>query len=57
MAGRAFLLFGQNIDHCYEICVSFEILESGEVLHKLDKQDVASAENLMKIRRDTIKGH
>jgi len=33
------------------------ILDRGEVIHKLDKQDVASAENLMKIMRDTIKGH
>ena len=33
----------------YDISDRFVILDRGEVIHKLDKQDVVSAENLMKI--------
>ena len=51
------LFIGHNIYHVYDISDRFVILDRGEVIHKLDKQDVASAENLMKIMRDTIKGH
>ena len=56
-AGRSVLFIGHNIYHVYDISDRFVILDRGEVIHKLDKQDVASAENLMKIMRDTIKGH
>ena len=55
--GRSVLFIGHNIYHVYDISDRFVILDRGEVIHKLDKQDVASAENLMKIMRDTIKGH
>ena len=55
--GRSVLFIGHNIYHVYDISDRFVILDRGEVIHKLDKQDVDSAENLMKIMRDTIKGH
>ena len=55
--GRSVLFIGHNIYHVYDISDRFVILDRGEVIHKLDKEDVASAENLMKIMRDTIKGH
>ena len=55
--GRSVLFIGHNIYHVYDISDRFVILDRGEIIHKLDKQDVASAENLMKIMRDTIKGH
>ena len=55
--GRSVLFIGHNIYHVYDISDRFIVLDRGEVIHKLDKKDVASAENLMKIMRDTIKGH
>ena len=55
--GRSVLFIGHNIYHVYDISDRFVILDRGEVIHSLDKQDVSSAENLMKIMRDTIKGH
>ena len=55
--GRSVLFIGHNIYHVYDISDRFIILDRGEVIHKLDKKEVASAEKLMKIMRDTIKGH
>ena len=55
--GRSVLFIGHNIYHVYDISDRFVILDRGEVIHKLDKKEVTSAENLMKIMRDTIKGH
>ena len=55
--GRSVLFIGHNIYHVYDISDRFVILDRGEIIHKLNKQDVASPENLMKIMRDTIKGH
>ena len=55
--GRSVLFIGHNIYHVYDISDRFVILDRGEVIHKLDKREVASAEDLMKIMRDTIKGH
>ena len=55
--GRSVLFIGHNIYHVYDISDRFVILDRGEVIHKLNKKEVASAEDLMKIMRDTIKGH
>ncbi len=55
--GRSVLFIGHNIYHVYDISDRFVILDRGEVIHKLEKREVASAEDLMKIMRDTIKGH
>ena len=55
--GRSVLFIGHNIYHVYDISDRFVILDRGEVIHRLDKREVASAEDLMKIMRDTIKGH
>ena len=55
--GRSVLFIGHNIYHVYDISDRFIILDRGEAIHELEKKEVASAENLMKIMRDTIKGH
>ena len=55
--GRSVLFIGHNIYHVYDISDRFVILDRGEIIHRLDKEDVGSAEDLMKIMRDTIKGH
>ena len=51
------LFIGHNIYHVYDISDRFVILDRGEVVHHLNKEDVQSPEELMKIMRDTIKGH
>ena len=56
-SGRSVLFIGHNIYHVYDISDRFIILDRGEVIHRLNKQEVSSAEKLMKIMRDTIKGH
>ena len=44
-------------DNVYDISDRFVILDRGEVVHQLDKKDIATPEELMKIMRDTIKKH
>ena len=56
-SGRSVLFIGHNIYHVYDISDRFIILDRGEVIHRLNKQEVSSAEKLMKIMRDIIKGH
>ena len=56
-SGRSVLFIGHNIYHVYDISDRFIILDRGEVIHRLKKEEVSSAEELMKIMRDTIKGH
>ena len=56
-SGRSVLFIGHNIYHVYDISDRFIILDRGEIIHRLSKDDVRSAEDLMKIMRDTIKGH
>ena len=55
--GRSVLFIGHNIYHVYDISDRFVILDRGEVVHQLDKKDIATPEELMKIMRDTIKKH
>lgn len=55
--GRSVLFIGHNIYHVYDISDRFIILDRGEIIHRLSKDEVRSAEDLMKIMRDTIKGH
>jgi len=56
-SNRSVLFIGHNIYHVYDISDRFVILDRGEVVHQLKKQDIGSPEELMKIMRDTIKKH
>ena len=56
-SNRSVLFIGHNIYHVYDISDRFVVLDRGEVVHQLTKNDVASPEELMKIMRDTIVQH
>ena len=56
-SNRSVLFIGHNIYHVYDISDRFVILDRGEVVHHLNKEDIQSPEELMKIMRDTIKSH
>ena len=53
----SFLFIGHNIYHVYDISDRFVILDRGEVVHQLNKNDISAPEELMKIMRDTIGAH
>ena len=54
-SNRSVLFIGHNIYHVYDISDRFVILDRGEVVHQLNKQDIDTPEELMKIMRDTVK--
>ena len=54
-SNRSVLFIGHNIYHVFDISDRFIILDRGEVVHQLDKKNITSPEELMKIMRDTIK--
>ena len=56
-SNRSVLFIGHNIYHVFDISDRFIILDRGEVVHQLDKKNISSPEELMKIMRDTIKEH
>ena len=56
-SNRSVLFIGHNIYHVYDISDRFVILDRGEVVHHLNKEDIQSPEEQMKIMRDTIKSH
>ena len=56
-SNRSVLFICHNIYHVYDISDRFVILDRGEVVHHLDKENIQSPEELMKIMRDTIKSH
>ena len=56
-SNRSVLFIGHNIYNVYDISDRFVILDRGEVVHHLDKENIQSPEELMKIMRDTIKSH
>tara|TARA_B100000700_G_scaffold255298_1_gene287978 strand:+ start:457 stop:1203 length:747 start_codon:yes stop_codon:yes gene_type:complete len=56
-SNRSVLFIGHNIYHVYDISDRFVILDRGEVVHQLDKKEIDTPEELMKIMRDTIKKH
>ncbi len=56
-SNRSVLFIGHNIFHVYDISDRFVILDRGEVVHQLDKNDVSSPEKLMKIMKDTVSKH
>ena len=48
-SNRSVLFIGHNIYHVYDISDRFVILDRGEVVHHLDKENIQSPEELMKI--------
>ena len=56
-SNRSVLFIGHNIYHVYDISDRFVILDRGEVVHQINKIDIQTPEELMKIMRDTIKKH
>ena len=56
-SNRSVLFIGHNIYHVYDISDRFVILDRGEVVHQIDKQDIETPEQLMKIMRQTIESH
>ena len=56
-SNRSVLFIGHNIYHVYDISDRFVILDRGEVVHELKKEQIKSPEELMKLMRDTIKKH
>ena len=56
-SNRSVLFIGHNIYHVYDISDRFVILDRGEVVHELNKENVSSPEELMKIMRETIISH
>ena len=56
-SNRSVLFIGHNIYHVYDISDRFVILDRGEVVHQINKENIGTPEELMKIMRDTIKSH
>ena len=56
-SNRSVLFIGHNIYHVYDISDRFVILDRGEVVHQIDKKDIATPEELMKIMRQTVEAH
>tara|TARA_B100000586_G_C20109651_1_gene429199 strand:- start:1184 stop:1951 length:768 start_codon:yes stop_codon:yes gene_type:complete len=56
-SNRSVLFIGHNIFHIYDISDRFIILDRGEVIHELHKNDVSSPEELMKIMREAVRKH
>ena len=56
-SNRSVLFIGHNIYHVYDISDRFVILDRGEVVHQLNKKDISSPEELMKIMREIIIKH
>ena len=56
-SNRSVLFIGHNIFHVYDISDRFVVLDRGEVVHHLNKNEVSSPEKLMKIMKDTVSNH
>ena len=54
---RSVLFIGHNIFHVFDISDRFVILDRGEVIHQLNKDEVSSPEKLIKIMKDTVSKH
>ena len=55
--GRSVLFIGHNIFHVFDISDRFVILDRGEVVHQLNKDEVSNPEKLIKIMKDTVSKH
>jgi len=56
-SGKSVLFIGHNIYHVYDISDRFIVLDRGEVVHQLDKSEVKSPEELMKVMKDAVDKH
>ena len=56
-SNRSVLFIGHNIYHVYDISDRFVILDRGELVHQLDKKDIKTPEELMKIMKQTVEAH
>ncbi len=56
-SNRSVLFIGHNIYHVYDISDRFVILDRGEVVHQLNKKDIKTPEELMKIMKQTVEAH
>ena len=54
---RSVLFIGHNIFHVFDISDRFVIIDRGEVVHQLNKDEVPSPEKLIKIMKDTVSKH
>ena len=52
--GRSVLFIGHNIFHVYDISDRFVILDRGRIVHQLERSDVDSPENLIRIMKETV---
>ncbi len=52
--GRSVLFIGHNIFHVYDISDRFVLLDRGRIVHQLEKTDVDSPENLIRIMKETV---
>ena len=52
--GRSVLFIGHNIFHVYDISDRFVILDRGRIVHQLERTDVDSPENLIRIMKETV---
>ena len=52
--GRSVLFIGHNIFHVYDISDRFVILDRGRIVHQLEKTDIDSPENLIRIMKETV---
>ena len=56
-SGRSVLFIGHNIYHVYDISDRFIVLDRGEVVHQLNKNDIEGPEALMKVMKDAVSKH
>jgi simple sugar transport system ATP-binding protein len=56
-SNRSVLFIGHNIYHVFDISDRFIILDRGEVVHEINKKDISSPEELMKLMKQTIEAH
>ena len=53
-SNRSVLFIGHNIFHVYDISDRFVLLDRGRIVHQLEKTDVDSPENLIRIMKETV---
>ena len=56
-SGRSVLFIGHNIYHVYDISDRFIVLDRGEVVHQINKNEIKGPEELMKIMKDAVSKH
>ena len=56
-SNRSVLFIGHNIYHVYDISDRFIVLDRGEVVHQLNKNDIEGPEALMKVMKDAVSKH